>query len=963
MALSSVYVTSPKAFASFIASLCAIDAAALTEIDDNVLIDLAAVRGSLLLVCPSRSEEQIRANQPLVLVVGNIESSCSIAGASYRSAVLEGVSVGWIDGKHQVPILLLQGCDISPTIIGKVALQAKCTKWTAIPVTAPAPQPGAKAEPATVAEGAAVPKGQLLPTILPSLLSGDQYRVVYPNSAPVRFSNDLFEGQAVVMVNTRNMAEPFLSKFRGDENTFEVQVQGKFKKLVPGVLFVGAEITKQMELGLLTRGLCASILSFCRRFNSLLHHSFGDKDNMELPHITSPLWNTVDRLVITPPGSAPPALLDRFVEPEDSRKARKKDPGYSVAVDFNSIYSFSLKTAFMDLERWAVVNIPLMSTMALQTFWADADLRFLAYAIDPTTVKGEIASNGLPKYHTVRDQQRLFSLEVKHAMNHPEWGGSSKQFYAEYEASPCEVSGNAGVGKVAADNECASDDGFFDAGPSTATGGAEAKDDSDDESACDHDDRNHVSLSDINLVPTAGRAEDQSQFRYSMPAPADMECRPFWQVSAAVEVDEGFTALSQRKRRTLYAFSQGGKVIALKSYQECKAMFPTSSAKTPVNFARLSKIEQRRVALDATFRSVQKGDNVLLKLKIESFLASQSVSRSAASILRPQKGQKAASSTNILESVCFVQHGNRLWSQEIVSLSNQELVLSNGGARGAGSVHLPAVSLISVRPISPTDSPLASIDTYGLIVGTFSKQYTIIVLEEQLRNRWVDGIQCIIRSKESSGSVDVDQSSGSGHHKMGEFSGKKMKFVADANPDELAAFPKTWILGDKIILNARNFTVDGHAHLFSPGSPSSKLSTWLHDPAKLSARLLELAFQLARDAFEDKQSTDFEATSFSANSFNLWIEFLDGLSLLQRIDLSGMDLGSASAVCTFLNIFHCLIIHAALIIGIPSTLFKWQSFFRKCAYDAFGDIFSLAELEHCIIRNGKCSSFILLAHL
>jgi hypothetical protein len=37
-------------------------------------------------------------------------------------------------------------------------------------------------------------------------------------------------------------------------------VQGRFRREPEGRLFLGAEVTKRMELGLLTKGLCNSIL-------------------------------------------------------------------------------------------------------------------------------------------------------------------------------------------------------------------------------------------------------------------------------------------------------------------------------------------------------------------------------------------------------------------------------------------------------------------------------------------------------------------------------------------------------------------------------------------------------------------------------------------------------------------------------------------------------------------------------
>jgi len=41
-------------------------------------------------------------------------------------------------------------------------------------------------------------------------------------------------------------------------------VQGRFRREPEGRLYLGAEVTKRMELGLLTKGLCNSILQVIR---------------------------------------------------------------------------------------------------------------------------------------------------------------------------------------------------------------------------------------------------------------------------------------------------------------------------------------------------------------------------------------------------------------------------------------------------------------------------------------------------------------------------------------------------------------------------------------------------------------------------------------------------------------------------------------------------------------------------
>ena len=80
-------------------------------------------------------------------------------------------------------------------------------------------------------------------------------------------------------------------------------MQGRFKRLPQGVLYLGGEITEQLKLGLVARSLANMLLKFVRARvpGGALHYSFGDKDGTgQIAHITMPLWSAADRLVITP---------------------------------------------------------------------------------------------------------------------------------------------------------------------------------------------------------------------------------------------------------------------------------------------------------------------------------------------------------------------------------------------------------------------------------------------------------------------------------------------------------------------------------------------------------------------------------------------------------------------------------------------------------------------------------------
>jgi hypothetical protein len=271
--------------------------------------------------------------------------------------------------------------------------------------------------------------GRINPKLHPYLLHNGKYQLITPNSPkPIPFCNEYFEGHAYFLVNSKlPMSAKFIKRWENDKNCFEVQLQGKFRKIPKGLIYVGGEISKKMELGLFTRGLCHSILQFCKTFTPAIHSSFGDNQNIEFAHISSPFWTTVDRLVITRPTQTPPSLSQPFYESVESRKARKKSPNYKVDVNLEDIYSFSLKTSFVDIEKWNVIGIPLMKTMDLHTFWSEADLRFVAYVIDPA--KTAVNSEGFPILHKQTDLQNIFALTVEHASNHPEWANNPKEAY------------------------------------------------------------------------------------------------------------------------------------------------------------------------------------------------------------------------------------------------------------------------------------------------------------------------------------------------------------------------------------------------------------------------------------------------------------------------------------------------------------------------------------------------------
>jgi hypothetical protein len=258
------------------------------------------------------------------------------------------------------------------------------------------------------------PLGRNLPSIYPALLHLGEHRPITANSpAPIPFQTDLFTGKVLIMLRTDPLDKLYRHRFEGHECTLEVQVQGKFNKIPDGPLFFGAEITKKMEIGWFTRGICSTILQLAFSFYPYMHSSFGDKNNDELPHLVVPVWSAVDRLTISQPGDVIPPLGQVLPEDLDLRAKRLASPS-SVGIQLGSTYSFSFQTSYLDLLEWKSVNIPLMKTMDLHTFWNDSDVRFISYCLPTST------NNGPTNFHYKRDMNTFFSLEVRHKSNHPE---------------------------------------------------------------------------------------------------------------------------------------------------------------------------------------------------------------------------------------------------------------------------------------------------------------------------------------------------------------------------------------------------------------------------------------------------------------------------------------------------------------------------------------------------------------
>jgi hypothetical protein len=164
---------------------------------------------------------------------------------------------------------------------------------------------------------------------------------------------------------------------------------------------------------------------------------------------------------------------------------------------------------------------------------------------------------------------------------------------------------------------------------------------------------------------------------------------------------------------------------------------------------------------------------------------------------------------------------------------------------------------------------------------------------------------------------------------------------------QLLAQTPEWILSDRIILNGRVYR--GRIKNDNCDHNNQKEGCSGIFIVKLIESILDLLLHIAAN----KNDLEEQSITSHCEIHQLWILFLNSVSILPSIDLLNYILTENEKICIFLNLYHILVLHSFIVIGAPSTLFQWSGFFSVYSYEAFGDIFSIAELEHCIIKAGK----------
>ena len=116
-----------------------------------------------------------------------------------------------------------------------------------------------------------------------------------------------------------------------------------------------------------------------------------------------------------------------------------------------------------------------------------------------------------------------------------------------------------------------------------------------------------------------------------------------------------------------------------------------------------------------------------------------------------------------------------------------------------------------------------------------------------------------------------------------------------------------------------------HANVATPtacplnnNSNSTASSRDLHSNATPVPNPVGSSSPLVPSSVTEELPNDFMSEEVQA----LWIEFMDGVALLQAADASSIRPDSDEALCMFLNLYHLMVIHSSLVMGPPCSAYK-----------------------------------------
>lgn len=754
-----------------------------------------------------------------------------------------------------------------------------------------------------------VPK---FPSLSVSCLNKGEYTSdFYLNSrSGIPVVTDLFVGKVLLILRPPNpQDDPYYNDkiFSKKKRRLMLQIQGRLKYVPTGTIYCGGEVTEQMKLGLVSKGLCSILLNVVKSIGKNMHYSFGDKKSIELPHIVFPAWTSFDALVVTKPGDTPPPMGEEFPESKESVAARKAS-GSVGEWNMENTYSMSFHSMYVDIPTWRLVNIAVMRDTNLRTFWGESLLRIVVYE------KG--GSKNEPRH--IQDQNKyLVGVQMKFlGVRALEDAGKGNGKPEGEDSLPWDKARTASLRSVPSysnlvvreltpddvddyDDESDADEAlFFDARE------AHVGMDVEEEEPDDEDTRSEQVTPD-EASPTA--------LPFSV-LPPDMLC-PGW--------------VEMYTRKGKYA-----KTFAFAVKNNTSTVFRTIS-----DFGRYIGFDETEQPVDESW-SPRMSSSERLRRRMGRKLAQMFHSKSTkqTQLVRAFSNENRALDDKFLRHPSPSRDSNfscitgfvaralseRHWVEEWAKVTAKHISFYHPDKQKP-TFRISLRGILSVSKLSAEESP--NFPTYSfLTVETIGRNIYLMFPSNSVRDRWMTALQGFSFPELGGAERDEGLIASVGEHSLSSRGSAADKLTALDDPtEEFLHKSSVWSCKQRRILNCRKFSFSS---LGQEGFEAKK-------PSRHPCVLVEELLRLALEPMDETEDSHLRA-------------FLDTASELKAVSVARLT--EVERMAFFINLYHVMAMHAFLVLGTPNSSFKWASYFNMISYQCSDDIFSLTELEHCIIR-------------
>ena len=265
------------------------------------------------------------------------------------------------------------------------------------------------------------------------------------------------------------------------------------------------------------------------------------------------------------------------------------------------------------------------------------------------------------------------------------------------------------------------------------------------------------------------------------------------------------------------------------------------------------------------------------------------------------------------------------WREEWLGVYEEKVVLFTSGSN-LPSLQLSYFDVIAVRPLDLNEfSPLPG---YPIaVIETAWQCYYLAFPSEEMREEFCVTIVSQKDLSQESGLADKDL-----------WKARFLQGFQDAVEATASTGTQKWAKIPSGSKSLHRSVMNGRRMSFDVESLSDE------DEDFETGKVEAFASKLVRSAL----SITFDTIERDPAAFS---EFLDMTSKLRSLRLDRLDLSQQSTMCIFANIYHCLLQHA-LLLTVHGPLYAKSAghFFRTSCYEIGGDVFSLAELYHCVLR-------------